>query len=210
MRRRLDTVRCNLARGLVALVVLGAEAAGAAGAKPGSYCPIPEPGQRPTCLDGAEERYSAFYQGLESGKMDDAAADRIEADLAAGGEAARTYEALSSLAYGYYVLSKRVAASPKSDPELVARLERWNTALASAWREAPPETGLQSAVREAAEDIRHRAAPVELACRDAAGHPATCTSTDAVLREMDARDQSGLRGQLGRLFERLLGDGGGS
>lgn len=206
-----DTPSClrNASAFVALLLALAPAPAAAGGNAPGSYCPIPEPGQKPSCMDGAEQRYSAFYESLEAGKMDAAAASKVEADLAAGGEAERTYEALSSLAYGYYVLARKAAASPNADPVLVARLERWNEALARAYRDTPPDTSLRAAVREAAVDIERRAAPVELSCTDAEGRAAKCTSTQAVVREMDdARDHTGLRGQLGRLMERLLGPGG--
>lgn len=210
-RRQADTRACLWRRAatLALLAALAPAVAGAGGNAPGSYCPIPEPGQKPDCRDGAEQRYSAFYRSLEEGNLDPAAAASVEADLAAGGEAERTYEALSSMAYGYYVLARKAAASPKADPVLVARLERWNDALARAYRDTPPDTSLRAAVREAAVDIEHRAAPVELTCPDTEGRPARCTSTQAVIRGMDdARDHTGLRGQLGRLMERLLGPGG--
>jgi hypothetical protein len=191
------------------VLALAPAPAGGAGNKAGSYCPFPEKGQKPQCLTGAEERYSAFYKGIEAGRMDAADTARIEADLAAGGEAQHTFEALSSLAYGYYVLARRAAESPSVDPALKARLERWNDLLSKAYHETPPDGSLRVAVRAAAEDLQRRAAPIELACTDAEGRPARCTSTEAVLRSMDdARDHTGIRGQLGRLMERLLGGDG--
>ncbi|CAG1010444.1 hypothetical protein MYXO_04020 [Myxococcaceae bacterium] len=196
---------------LVLAVLLLPAPARAAGDTPGSYCPIPAPGEKPDCRAGAEERYPAFYQSLEAGSIDPAAAARIEADLASGGDVERSYEALSSLAYGYYVLARKASASPHADPAVVARLERWNELLARAYHESPPEASLRAAVREAAADIERRAAPVRVACTDANGNASTCTSTQSVLREMDAaRDHTGLRGQLGRLMERLLGEDGDS
>jgi hypothetical protein len=160
-------------------------------------------------MDGAEQRYSAFYRGVESGEMDAEDAKRIEADLAAGGEVERTYEALSSLAYGYYVLARRAAESPKTDPALVARLERWNELLSKAYHDSHPEGELRKAVRAAAQDLRERAAPVQLTCTDAEGKVAPCTTTEAVLHGMDdARDHTGVRGQLGRLMERVFGGDG--
>jgi hypothetical protein len=193
----------------VLAALLPAAAALAAGNTPGSYCPFPEKGEKPKCMVGAEERYADFYRDLAKGNVDPAQAAKVESDLAAGTEAASTYQALSSLAYGYYVLARSVAASPEADPELVARLERWNQLLAAAYRDTPAHAELRGAMRAAAEDIRLRAPPVELACTDAEGRPARCTSTEAVLRSMDeARDQTGIRGQLGRLMQRLLQDDG--
>ncbi len=207
MSARIDTWRCRGAAALLATVLALAPTSGfAAGGKPGSYCPFPAAGERPQCLDGAEQRYSAFYKGVESGEMDPADAKRIEADLAAGGEVERTYEALSSLAYGYYVLARRAAQSSKADPVLVARLERWNELLSKAYRESQPEGDLRKAVRAAAQDLHDRAAPVQVTCNDAEGRPTPCTTTEALLHGMDdARDHTGVRGQLGRLMERVFG-----
>jgi len=196
-------------RVLALLLALAPALASAAGHGPGSYCPFPEKGQKAHCLEGAEERYSAFYRSLESGTLDTADMARLEQDLAAGGEAERTYQALSSIAYGYYVLVRRAAESPRAEPELLARLERWNALLALAYHETPPNTSLRGAMREAAQDLQRRAAPVELSCKDADGQPVRCLSTEAVLRNMDdVRDHSGVRGQLGRLMEHLLGGDG--
>jgi hypothetical protein len=205
--RGIETLSCSAA--LLAITCLLAPAlARAGGNAPGSYCPFPEKGQRPQCLTGAEERYSNFYRGLDAGSVDSADAARLEADLV-GRDAAHTFEALSSLAYGYYVLARRAAESPTADPVLVARLERWNEVLAKAYHDTPPDTAFRSAVLEAAQDLHRRAAPVELSCRDAAGREAPCTSTDALLHGMDeVRDHTGLRGQLGRLMERLFGGDG--
>jgi hypothetical protein len=199
----------SAAQRLALVVALWPSVALAGGNTAGSYCPFPEKGQKPQCMSGAEQRYSAFYEGIEAGQVDAADAARMEADLAAGGDAQHTFEALSSLAYGYYVLSRRAVESPSADPALVARLERWNALLARAYHETPPDAALRVAVRDAAQDLQRRAAPVELACLDAAGQPARCTSTEALVQGMDdARDHSGLRGQLGRLMERFLGGGG--
>ncbi len=206
--RKRDLLRCSRYALLCLLLSLPSLAA-AGGKAPGSYCPFPEKGQKPQCLTGAEERYSDFYRGLETGTVDPSDAARLEEDLIAGTEAERTYQALSSIAYGYYVIARRAAESSKADPALVARLERWNTILALAYHETPPDASLRTAVREAAQDLRERAAPVVLACKDEAGQPARCTSTEAVLRSMDdVRDHSGVRGQLGRLLERLFGEDG--
>lgn len=201
-----NTSWCRRLRGWALCLLVAPSVAAAAGNAPGSYCPFPEEGKKPECLTGAQARYSGFYRGIESGRIDADDAARVEEDLVAGGEAARTYQALSSIAYAYYVLARRAAESPRADPELVARLERWNALLALAYHDTPSDASLRAAVREAAEDLRRRAAPVELACKDADGDPARCTSTDAVLRSIDdARDQTGVRGQLGRLMEHLLG-----
>ena len=64
-------------------------------------------------------------------------------------------------------------------------------------------------MRTAAVDIRAHAPPVGLACLDADGNATTCDSTEAVLRGFGAaRDEIGVRGQIGRLFDRLFGADG--
>ncbi|MCC6640591.1 MAG: hypothetical protein IT386_05425 [Deltaproteobacteria bacterium] len=207
--RERNALRCRAVGLLVTLLLCATSSRVSADVGVGSYCPLPEKGQKPKCLSGAEQRYADFYRGLEAGAVDPSDAARVEEDLVAGGEAQRTYQALSSIAYGYYVLARRAAQSPTADPLLVARLERWNSVLAQAYHDTPPDASLRVAVRDAAEDLRRRAAPVEVGCKDESGRLQRCTSTEAVLRSMDdARDRKGLRGQIGRLIERLFGANG--
>ncbi|UCE84608.1 MAG: hypothetical protein JSU66_09545, partial [Deltaproteobacteria bacterium] len=119
--------------------------------------------------------------------------------------AARPYEALSSLAYGYLLLAQRAASSDQLDPATAARLQRWNELLANAFEASAEDPRFQAAVRTAAVDIRMHAPPVGLACLDADGNTTTCDSTEAVLRGFGAaRDEVGVRGQIGRLFDRLF------
>ena len=125
------------------------------------------------------------------------------------GQALLVYLALSSLAYGYYRLSQQAAATPNDDPELVARLERWNALLARAYASSPQDADFQDSVREAALDLRRRAPPVALSCLDASGGRVSCDSTEAVLRDIDRlRDEVGVRGALSRLLGRFFGGGG--
>jgi hypothetical protein len=177
---------------------------GANAAKSGAYCPLPEPGQPAECLEPAQQRYESFFGALEKGSFDPAAAARIERDLAAGSDA--PYDALSSLAYGYYRLARRAAADPNADPAVILRLERWNDMLARAYEKSGSDPAFRAAVRAAAADVNRRAPAVGLRCLDEWGDVTTCSSTEAVIRGMDAlRDQTGLRGQLARLFARLFG-----
>jgi hypothetical protein len=177
--------------------------------KRGAYCPLPEPGSTPECLVGAQAEYSEFFAGLEGAALSDEAAARLETDVAQGAGAARPYEALSSLAYGYLMLAQRASASDHLDPATAARLQRWNELLANAFEASGDDPHFQAAVRTAAVDIRAHAPPVGLECLDAEGNTSKCDSTEAVLRGFGAaREQVGVRGQIGRLFERLFGDDG--
>lgn len=197
----------RIAAAALSLLLLGA--ADASRPKPGDYCPLPELGEKPACLVGAQQEYAEFFSGLEGEGLSSAAASRLEADVARGAEAARPYEALSSLAYGYVTLARRAARSEQLDATTAQRLQRWNELLAAAFEASGTDPRFRDAVRTAALDIRHHAPPLGLSCLDAEGEPAKCDSTEAVLRGFGAaRDRMGVRGQLGRLFERLFGDDG--
>jgi hypothetical protein len=205
------TVRLRFcAGGLLAGVLLAAGAQGAGEIRPGAYCPFPKPGEKPACMLPAKQAYGEFFAALDgNGDVDEAAAARLEADVAAGAGSENAYLALSSLAYGYYRLSQQAAATPNDDPEVVARLERWNALLSSAYASSPQDAKFQASVREAALDLQRRAPPVELSCLDQSGARVRCDSTEAVLRDIDRlRDEVGVRGALSRLLGRFFGDGG--
>ena len=193
-----------LAAALVGLVAPAARAADEI--RPGAYCPLPEPGEKPQCLEPAQREYGEFFGAVDGGELGDAQTARLETDLASGAEGANAYLALSSLAYGYYRLAQRAAATPGEDPEVVARLERWNALLARAYQVSPDDAPYRDAVRVAALDIQERSPSVKLRCLDAEGEAAACDSTEAVLRALGrGRDETGVRGVLGRLLERLFG-----
>lgn len=197
------------AGGLLAGVLLASAAQGAGEIRPGAYCPFPKPGEKPACLVPAKQAYGEFFAALdENGDVGEAASARLEADVAAGAGSQNAYLALSSLAYGYYRLSQQAAASPNEDPQVVARLERWNALLASAYAASPQDAKFQDSVREAALDLQRRAPPVELSCLDESGGPVRCDSTEAVVRDIDRlRDEVGVRGALSRLLGRFFDDG---
>jgi hypothetical protein len=205
MKRR----RAVRAGGLLAGWLLAANAQGAGEIRPGAYCPFPKPGEKPACLLPAKQEYGDFFAALDAeGDVGEAAAARLEADVAAGAGSENAYLALSSLAYGYYRLSQQAAATPSDDPVLVARLERWNALLSNAYAASPEDARFQASVREAALDLKRRAPPVSLSCLDESGARVRCDSTDAVLRDIDRmRDQVGVRGALSRLLGRFFGDG---
>lgn len=200
---------CVGAGWLLAGVLLAAGAQGAGEIRPGAYCPFPKPGERPACLLPARQEYGDFFAALDAdGDVAETAAARVESDVAAGAGSENAYLALSSLAYGYYRLSQQAAATPGHDPELVARLERWNALLSKAYASSPRDARFQDSVREAALDLRRRAPPVALSCLDESGAHVRCDSTEAVLRDIDhLRDRVGVRGALSRLLGRFFGDG---
>jgi hypothetical protein len=184
-----------------------AVARGDAPNEPGAYCPLPEAGEVPKCLEPAKAEYSGFFAAVDEGGVDDAAAARVEADMAGGAGADQPYLALNSLSYGYYRLAQRVASDPEADPALVARLERWNELFATAFETSRDDPGYREAVRSAARDLRARTS-VRVGCVDAMGNPVECDSTEDVLRGLDATSHDvGVRGALERLIERITGDG---
>lgn len=203
---------CRRVRGGLALaacaafLLAGRPAAQAADPEPGAYCPLPEPGQPSQCLTGAKQTYSDFFRELSEGAVSDAATARLEADVVAAEEPVRTYDALSSLTYGYYLLAHRAVQDPDLEPAVAARLERWNAVLARAYAARESDTRFRSAVREAAADLERRAPPIEMTCTDVTGAPVRCRSSEALWRGLDeARDHSGVRGQISRLLRRLFG-----
>ncbi len=171
---------------------------------PGAYCPLPEQGELPRCLEPARRQYGGFFDALDEGEPSAAAVAALEWDLARGGASERAYLALSSLAYGYYRLAQAAAASPGEDPTIVARLERWNELLASAYASSG-DAAYRQAVRSAAQDLRARS-DIELSCVDASGERVACHSTESVLRGLDrASGEVGGRGAVQRLLQRLFG-----
>lgn len=171
---------------------------------PGSYCPLPEKGELPQCLDPAQQAYGGFFGALEEGGVDDARLAPVEAAVGRGAQGEHAYLALSSLAYGYYRLASRAAQGTGSDPEVIERLARWNDLLANAYASSP-DAHYRAAVRQAAEEL-HARAPIRLPCRDATGAESACSSTESVLRGFNAASERvGLRGALERLMRRVLG-----
>lgn len=173
---------------------------------PGSYCPLPEKGEVSSCLAPAQAEYGEFFTALgdaeESDELDTSAA-ALESEVAKGASGERAYLALSSLSYGYYQLAQRAAATPGEDPQVVARLERWNALLSRAYDVSGDDERYRSAVREAATDIDARV-DTRLSCRDAEGTSVACDSTEHVLRGINAESRrTGIRGALERMIERF-------
>jgi len=175
------------------------------GAEPGAYCPLPAKGEEPRCLAPARENYGGFFAALD-GDTHETDLARVERDLEKGAAAPDAYLALSSLAYGYYRLAAKAAATPGGDPAIVRRLERWNALLAHAYASSAGDVRYRSALRSAAVDLEQRV-DVELSCSDAGGERVACNSTEAVLRGFnDASERAGVRGALENLIRRLFPD----
>ena len=190
---------------LLALPLGASDVRGAGGNQPGAYCPLPKKGETPLCLQPAIAEYSEFFSALEEDYVSETRLARLEGDVAAGAGAENAYLALSSLAYGYYRLSQRVAAADDADPRFLARLEQWNGLLAVAYEASGDDTEFRQAVREAALDLQRNAPPVSLRCVDERGETMECDSTDAVMRGIDAAaNEVGIRGGLERLLRRIL------
>lgn len=188
----------------LATIAIASSPARAGGGTPGAYCPLPEPGERPTCLAPAREAYSGYFEALERGEVADADAAPLETALAQGAAAEHAYLALSSLAHGYYELARREAGRPEQDPEVALRLARWNALLERAYAASPDDAEYRAAVRRAAEELRWRA-PIPVPCQDEHGRPSACSSTESVLRGLDAAEsRSGIRGALERLLRRFF------
>lgn len=193
---------------LVAALLLAAAASlGAKEGTPvaGSYCPLPQGDEPPECLEPATREYDAFFERLERGEIHEEASAEVERDLASG---EGRYEALSSLAFAYYLLSRRAAESEAEDPLIAERLERWNAVFRDAYR-ASQDQAFRGAVRQAAGDLEDRAPAVRIRCTDEEGRVTECDSTTAMLAALNERwDRTGVRGAIGRLLRRLLGDDG--
>ncbi len=194
---------------LLAVPPAASEVTGGAADQPGAYCPLPEKGETPACLEPAIAEYSEFFSAIEAEDLSETRLARLEGDVAAGAEAENAYLALSSLAYGYYRLSQRVAAAGDADPRFLARLEQWNALLAVAYEASGEDTDFRRAVREAALDLQRNAPPVRLRCVDERGETTECDSTDAVMRGIDAAaNEVGIRGALERVLKRMFSLGG--
>jgi len=204
-------VRRGLAAAGVAAALAAVSPAPAAepgdAAKPGAYCPLPEAGERPRCLDPAVERYGEFFTALDEGSLDDADAARLEEELARAEGSPASYLALSSLSYGYFRLARKAAKDPAADPAVVTRLARWNELLGRAY-EASRDPAYREAVEAAAEDLHARARGVSMECVGAQGHATRCDATEMALRRLRmGREAAGLRGALSRLVDRVFGAG---
>jgi len=175
----------------------------------GMYCPIPEPGEVPACQSPARERYAAFFEAVDSGRLDPAQTAQIEDALAHSGDERGAYLALSSLAYGYYRLAHEVSKQPQANPRLTARLVRWNELLTKVYGAESTSPALKQAVRTAAEDLAKRAPAVGVTCT--AGRVEDCEAARGLVGALAAVDErTSVRSPLSRIIERLLGPSDGA
>ena len=179
--------------------------------EPGAYCPFPEKGEVPQCFADVKREYSDFLAAVDSGEVDAQPVTDLERALQGGTSEADRTLALSSLAYGYFMLAERAAASERPDPALVSRLQSWNRLLGSVYEGADANSGFRLAVRDAALDLHARAPAVEAECEPGAdGQP--CQTTGLLLQTLRSIDDparvSGVRGALSRLLGRVLQDDG--
>ncbi|MGE4608332.1 MAG: hypothetical protein AAEJ52_16450 [Myxococcota bacterium] len=201
---------CVMCVATLALALSPIPASGAGGTKaaPGSYCPLPEPGQTPQCLDPAREQYGSVFAALDDGVISDQQLETLEADVADGAGSDRAYLALSSITWVYYQIAQQAAAAAGEDPQVVARLERLNQLLSRAYEVSADSPQFQTAMLDAARDLQNRAPPVSLECIDADGRPAECSATEALLRGYAAASSEiGIRGALQKLLERAVRNG---
>ena len=176
--------------------------------KPGAYCPFPQKGETPECLESARDQYAEFFTALARGELSDEDVAHLERDVASGPSSEAPYLAISSLSYGYYQLAMSAASNPDEDPAIVARLQRWNELLVQAYDMGADDPSYRAAVREAALDLERRGPPVTLSCVDERGRTSDCNSTESVLRGFNrVEEQVGIRGALDRLFQRMRGGG---
>jgi hypothetical protein len=194
MMRAWAAIRALVLLGLVGLPVGFARGDGSDPTSAGAYCPLPEPGQVPRCLDPARAQFGDFFEAVEAGKLEDGESQRLEAALGGSASPEEAYLALSSLAYGYFRLAQRAAADPEARPELTERLERWNRILVDAYADNRADPEFQQAVRRAAHDIDTKAPT---------GGP-----TSELLQQISQADgqSSGMRGALEGLIGRILGE----
>jgi hypothetical protein len=199
--------RCSLAGGILAALACPAAsaAAGSGASQPGAYCPLPEKGEAPRCLEPAQSQYGSFFAAVEDGSAHDGRLAEVEGEVARGAAGEHAYLALSSLAYGYYRLAQQASASATESPDVVERLERWNRLLARAYDVSPDDAHYRDAVRLAATDINDRV-ELGLPCEDAQGNASECNSTESVLRGFNAASERvGIRGALERIVLRIFG-----
>jgi hypothetical protein len=201
---------------LCTLYLIGAAAAasastgGSAGRpQPGDYCPFPKQDEKPACMIPAQQRYAEFFESVDTGHVSEIDEKPVARDLAGAGEGdiEDPYLALSSLAYAYYRLAERAAASLEPDPVLVARLEQWNRLFSAAYEASSPRSRFREALRRAAADLHQRAPAVPAAC-EGGGGSADCDTTGVLLLALEQLDEKhGFRGAVSRLLSRLLGRG---
>jgi hypothetical protein len=156
-----------------------------------------------------EAEYSDFLAAVDSGQVDDPKVNELERTLRSGGTVQNRSLALSSLAYGYFMLAERAAAEEHPDPVLVARLQRWNELLGGVYEDEDTDPEFRSAVREAAIDLHARAPAVPAECEPGSDGQ-DCQTTGVLLATLrridDPSGETGVRGALSKLLGRMFED----
>lgn len=192
---------------LLLLVEAGAALPAGDPSKPGAYCPFPKKGEAPQCFEEVEREYSDFFAAVDSGEVDSQPVADLERTLQTGTSESDRALAVSSLAYGYFLLARRAAEAERPDPALVSRLQSWNQLLGTVYEDADADSSVRVAVREAAVDLDSRAPAISVEC-DVDSSAEACQTTGLLLETLRAVDDpdrdSGVRGALGRLLGRML------
>jgi hypothetical protein len=179
-------------------------ASGSEAGKAGAYCPLPAPGQKPSCLAPAQQEYGAFFAAVQEGRVEPTASDLVEADLAGASGTERAYLALSSVSYGYFRLAEQIGVRPDADPILLARLARWNDLLLGLYGQSNLDPGFRAAIRDMANDLHRHTVGLQPSC--AATEFEHCGQTAELVRAMASMDRStGVRSPLAQILQRMLG-----
>ncbi len=159
----------------------------------GSYCRLPEPGEKPACLEPARASYGEFFAAVDGGSVQEETLREVEADLVAKPGSPDAYLALSSLAYGYMRIARSTANSANLEPLLASRLERWNELLSAVYANPGTPQHFHNALRNAAEDIH--------------GHTGVPLSEKLLiaLGKVDRAGGRGLRDPLRQVIDRIRG-----
>lgn len=171
-------------------------------------CPLPEPGQAPTCLVPALQEYDEFFSGVRDGSLPSEVSERVEADLSGGAGIERAYLALSSVGHAYFRLAAQIGVRPDADPVLLARLAHWNELIVGLYGRSNLDPSFRLAIRDMARDL-HR----HLARQSVAIH-ASCATDDLLhcgqsadlVRAMASLDHhTGVRSPLAQILQHLVG-----
>ncbi len=170
----------------------------------GSYCTLPEPGQKPACLAPARAEHPGFFNAVDGGEVDEVASSRLEDVLRNDPGSPDAYLALSSLAYGYMQLAHSAAAAQQGSPVLTARLERWNALISQSYAEQASPDHFKSALLEAARDIQAKVAGLGATC--IGGDSASGECSTGLVEALEQIDSHGpIRDPMRGILDRLLG-----
>jgi hypothetical protein len=173
--------------------------------KLGSFCRLPEPGEKPVCLQPARDTYGEFFAAVEEGHVSDDLLDGPESALVAEPGSYEAYVALTSIAFGYLSLARHASDTADMNPELAGRLERWNELLSETYARRSVPAHFKDALRQAADDLHFRVSNMRTSCVMASGRSGGCSSgLVGALREAD--EAGVVRSPMRRLIERIRGN----